>query len=273
MSLKHSKNLLDKINSLFQNISQDQQISSIERDLMLSYVRQFYDAILETGATPVNSKTETAREEVPVLKKPEPIAIQQQPERKPEIVQTTAPTPVMEQIFEPEDRDIFIPKEALHVQTTEPAPLMPEPIKPQVAEVDNDAVNEDFESIVQNAPRQPIQLEKMGARPLIKPTHERIDSSQLFEEKSSRELSDKLGELPIDDLKKGMSLNERIIFLNELFDGNINEFENAIHSLNVAAGFEGAKKLLMILATRFDWATKEKQAKTFIKLVKRRHSR
>jgi hypothetical protein len=46
-----------------------------------------------------------------------------------------------------------------------------------------------------------------------------------------------------------------------------------VHALNIASGFEGAKKLMIVLATRFDWATKEKQAKTFIKLVKRRHSR
>ena len=47
MSLQHSKNLLEKINSLYQNITLDGHISAIERDLMLSYVRQFYEAILE----------------------------------------------------------------------------------------------------------------------------------------------------------------------------------------------------------------------------------
>ena len=46
MKLKESKIILSKINLLFKNLMIDNKVSAIERDLMLSYVRQFYDEIL-----------------------------------------------------------------------------------------------------------------------------------------------------------------------------------------------------------------------------------
>ena len=48
MDLQHAKILLEKINALYKSISADEnRVSSIERDLMLSYIRQLYDSFLE----------------------------------------------------------------------------------------------------------------------------------------------------------------------------------------------------------------------------------
>ncbi len=247
MALQQSKNLLDKINSLYQNISLDGEISSIERDLMLSYVRQFYEAILaESNEKPV----------IPPAPKPVAVVVEAPPP-PPKVVEVPIvpqPAPVVVVVPPP------VPKPEPKIEMEIVAPK-PEPI------------------VVQTPPTQPIVIAKPApkapAQPksLIKPTVERVERTQLFEEKMSKELSDKLGEMPIDDIKKGMSLNERIIFLNELFDGKNNEFENAVTNLNNAPNFEDAQQQLMILATRFDWSSKEKQAKTFIRLVKRKHSR
>ncbi|MFZ4545391.1 MAG: hypothetical protein ACOYOA_15165 [Saprospiraceae bacterium] len=255
---------------MYHNISADAHISSIERDLMLSYVRQFYEEILETSAVliPVQPLSKEQPAAVPEFVHAEPTVRIPQPSPAPIIV--AEPTPPATVIIEPEETAIFIPKEAPIIPSQMEAPEL---MTAKVVEIAMETINEEVETIIHFTPKTSIQLEKNSSKPLIKPSHERVESNQLFEEKSGKELSDKLGELPIEDLKKGMSLNERIIFLNELFDGNLNEFENAVHALNIASSFEGAKKLMIVLATRFDWATKEKQAKTFIKLVKRRHSR
>jgi hypothetical protein len=248
MSLQISKNLLEKINSLYQNISLDGEISSIERDLMLSYTRQFYEAILAESST---------KPEIPAAPRvitPAPVVV--------EVVVPAPPPP-------PPVAEIKVvappapPAPRIEVEVVPPPP--PPAPRPAPVVVEQPIV----------APKpiidRPAPVRPTANKPLIKPTVERVDSNQLFEEKMSKELSDKLGELPIADIKKAMSLNERIIFVNELFDGNFTEFENALTNLNSVANFAEAKGLMEILATRFDWSSKEKQAKTFIKLVKRRH--
>ncbi len=253
MSLQISKNLLEKINSLYQNISLDGEISSIERDLMLSYTRQFYEAILAES----NTKPEIPA--APKVISPPPVVIEvvappAPPVVVPEVKIAPAPPPPIELVVTPPP-----------APRVEPAPPTPAP-KPAPVVIERPVIAPP--PIIERAAPT---VRPAIAKPLIKPTVERVDSNQLFEEKMSKELSDKLGELPIADIKKAMSLNERIIFVNELFDGNFTEFENALTNLNSVANFVEAKGLMEILATRFDWSSKEKQAKTFIKLVKRRH--
>ena len=276
MAMKESKKLLDKINSLFQQISAEEKVSRIERDLLLGYVREFYESLLESENKQPNadSISEVTPEETITKISDQPAEKVQTAQKqetnqevKPENKQPVAPEPAPAPVVETVKEEIFIPKTAKETPAAEPPAA-----EKETKTAESESSNDDFQAIIQSISKQAPLAAKTDQRPLIKPTGGRVDNNELFEEKSGRELSDKLGEMPIDDLKKGMSLNERIIFLNELFDGNINEFENALHSLNIAAGFEGAKKLLVILATRFDWSTKERQAKTFIKLVKRRHS-
>lgn len=255
MSLQHSKNLLEKINSLYQNITLDGHISAIERDLMLSYVRQFYEAILEESTEkyePPKTVTTSAQKTV-VEVPPVPTAAVVE-----EFVVTPPPTPVQEVIA-----PVVPPPPPPPVTVIEEKPVVVTP--PKAAPI--------YEApAIQKPIAPPTPKPAAATKPLIKPTTERVESDRLFEEKMSKELSDKLGEMPIDDIRKGMGLNERIIFLNELFDGNASEFDNALNNLNNAVGFEQAKQLMMILSHRFDWSSKEKHAKPFIRLVKRKHS-
>ena len=252
MSLQISKNLLEKINSLYQNISLDGEISSIERDLMLSYTRQFYEAILSESNT---------KPEIPVAPKvvtPPPVVI--------EVIAPTPPAaPVVAEVKTipvPPPIELVVTAPSAAREEVAPAPHTPKPAP---------VIVEQPISVPKPMIERPAVARPVTSKPLIKPSVERVESNQLFEEKMSKELSDKLGELPIADIKKAMSLNERIIFVNELFDGNFTEFENALTNLNSVNDFAEAKGLMEILATRFDWSSKEKQAKTLIKLVKRRY--
>jgi hypothetical protein len=260
MSLQISKNLLEKINSLYQNISLDGEISSIERDLMLSYTRQFYEAILAESST----KPETPA--APRVITPAPVVVDV-------VVPAPPPPPPVAEIKIAAPPTPPAPIELVVTPSPAPAPSIEVEVLPPPPPVPRSAPVVAEQPIVAPKPiiDRPAPVRPTANKPLIKPTVERVDSNQLFEEKMSKELSDKLGELPIADIKKAMSLNERIIFVNELFDGNFTEFENALTNLNSVANFAEAKGLMEILATRFDWSSKEKQAKTFIKLVKRRH--
>ncbi len=96
---------------------------------------------------------------------------------------------------------------------------------------------------------------------------------ELFKKDTVAELSDKLSSSPIKDLTKAMGINERIFTVNELFDGNQDEFNNLMVALNGLDNYDSAKAVLMkSAASKYDWDTpdKQKKAKTLIKLIQRR---
>ncbi len=251
MSLQQAKFLLNKINTLYNSVEIDGQVSSIERDLMLSYVRQFYEAFLSTEEAPapiVVPTPEPKPKEVIVVPPPAPIVVELEIETPPP---PPKPAPV---VIAP----IAIPTpQPVVMETPKPAPPPP-PVE----------IPKPLPQTVFPEPPRP----KTTQKPLIKPANERVDQSELFEEKLKKELSDKLGEMPIDDIRKAMGLNEKIIFLNDLFDSNQHEFDTAVNTLNSVGNYEAAKNHLALLASRFDWSSKEKQAKPFIRLVKRRYN-
>jgi len=70
MDLQQAKILLEKINSLYKGMSMDKNhVASIERDLMLSYIRQLYASFLDLEAL---SDQTTAASPPPVVKKQPP---------------------------------------------------------------------------------------------------------------------------------------------------------------------------------------------------------
>jgi len=106
---------------------------------------------------------------------------------------------------------------------------------------------------------------------------EEIDESmnELFDFEDSDDLSGKFASSPIADLKKAMGLNEKILTINELFNGNASEYEQTMADLNELKDFDEAKKMLVMgAATQYEWSTdnKKKKAIHFIKLIRRRYN-
>ncbi|MBT8190413.1 MAG: hypothetical protein KJO50_02120 [Bacteroidia bacterium] len=98
---------------------------------------------------------------------------------------------------------------------------------------------------------------------------------ELFKFEKVTELSDKLSQKPVPDLKKAMGINERIFTINELFGGDKDEFENLLTALNGLENFDQAKDVLMnSVAKKYLWQKEDKQnkARNFIKLVQRRYN-
>lgn len=96
----------------------------------------------------------------------------------------------------------------------------------------------------------------------------------LFEYKEAKELSEKLSESPIPDIKKALSLNDRLLIQRELFANDPAAFENALQQLNSLPGLEAAQQFLVQHCVYpYDWLSKNKieTAKWFIRMVRRRH--
>ena len=101
------------------------------------------------------------------------------------------------------------------------------------------------------------------------------DFNELFNHKEAKELSEKLGELPIKDLTKAMGLNEKIFTINELFAGDGKVFDIALKTLNTFHSFDQAKAYLSEnFIVQYNWTskTKKKKAINLIKLIRRRYN-
>jgi len=101
------------------------------------------------------------------------------------------------------------------------------------------------------------------------------DLEVLFQIKESTELSERLSQLPIDDIWAAMGLNERIFTQNELFGGQSEIFQSTVKELNRCETFEEARALLKEgPVVEFSWTAPDRKniAKNFIRLVKRKYT-
>jgi hypothetical protein len=126
----------------------------------------------------------------------------------------------------------------------EPEPQKPEPVK--VAE-----------PVASAAPRQDIPA----------------NLKHLFAFKEATELSEKLSERPVHDLTKALAINDRLLYMNELFGRDLNALNDTLGRLNQMSSMDEARGLIVQMAQRYDWGADEKEdtARDFIRLVRRKY--
>ena len=239
MDLQQAKVLINKINSLFKGMEGgNQEPSSIERDLMLSYVRALYEEFLNV------------RSDLPTEKKPIRSTETGSSEPAFEVIAPKAPKKVSK------PKIIEVPDSLKDLKPTPPPKPKAKP-KP-----------------VKKAPPKPVAKPEPQYQKAAAPTPEKAKKyNSLFEFKAAKELSEKLGERRIDDLTKSMAINDRLLYMNELFGKDFNSLNETLKVLNKYEDLDNAKGLLINLAERFDWLDEERVpiAQNFIKLVRRKY--
>ncbi|MEY4134835.1 MAG: hypothetical protein ACOYOO_00480 [Saprospiraceae bacterium] len=210
MDITNARTLIRKINSLFGGLEEESaQLSPIERDLMLSYLRQLYALFLE-GKNPQPARGPIPAAEAPRETKTAPLAPVVQPPPLPKVAKEESPAP----------------------------PVTPKP----------------------NTVQFPAGIPQGSL-------------DQLFALKKATELSERLGESPVGDLNTAMSINDRLLYVNELFGRDRSALDDSLTILNRFDSFSAAKNFLVSLAEQYQWAREERSevAQNFIKLVKRRY--
>jgi len=88
----------------------------------------------------------------------------------------------------------------------------------------------------------------------------------------SQTLADKLGKIPIENIITHLGINEKFLFINELFKADSELFKVSLQKINSLSSFEDAKSYLEeILKQKETWNLKNKTLKKFITLVERRY--
>jgi hypothetical protein len=237
MDIKNFNRKLHKISSLAENANDDNDLTALERDLLLSYIRDLYEIALD------HKVSEPARRE-----------------NKP-VVNPITDRPQVEQIQPVTPSVVHVVKEI--VVETPPQVVVAEE---QTARIEIQHIEP--EKIIEK-PIEVINTIKKAGKEII--SQEIMD--ELFAEERISDLSDKLSLSPIKDLTKSMGINEKIFTQQELFGNNQQQFITTLEKLNNCQNFTEAKQyLLENVINDFGWTSegKVKKAATFIKLVKRK---
>jgi hypothetical protein len=98
--------------------------------------------------------------------------------------------------------------------------------------------------------------------------NEKLQQSQ--QQKTS--LAEKLQKKPISDLKTAIGLNQKFLFMNDLFEGENAAYNEALNLLNNFSSMDDAKNYLLTLGTKYNWDLESDSVVQFTDLVERRYS-
>lgn len=232
MDKEKARILINKINALYKNIDANTPgVSPLERDLMLSYLRQFYETIALSKTQPKPAISEEKRESIP-------LNVASVDEK----VETSTLGSInaigISKIVEKE-----IPKEDLTIGNN----FVVEPIAPIPAEI-------------------------LPVTETVKPVYNG-DLNALFIWQEPSNLAERLASQPLSSLSPStFSMNEKLLYANDLFGKNNAEMEEAIKMLNNLPHFDQAKSFLIQLGEQYNWNKEEHKeaAKSFINTVRRR---
>ncbi|NNF36371.1 MAG: hypothetical protein HKN68_19870 [Saprospiraceae bacterium] len=236
MNIKKVRKQLKKINTLFSAIEEEGIANAIEKDLFKSYVLSLYEQVIVKA-----DKNEVIHQPKVVVKK------EKNSKKEPESIFTES---IEEKVAEKEPIEAIVEQEFKAVKNGAMAT--------GTAESVIDLAEKEVEEVVEKTPEPASDA--------------RYDV--LFQSDNSNELSNKLSKLPIADLNKAFGLNEKIFNINELFNGDTSNYQEAIDQLNGFNSIEEAKHYLVKdVVNQYDWLEdhKIKKAAQFIRVIHRRY--
>ncbi|MCW8896414.1 MAG: hypothetical protein OQJ96_03305 [Flavobacteriales bacterium] len=132
-------------------------------------------------------------------------------------------------------------------------------ITEQVAESETPAI-ETSDTIQQEVQGQPQEK-----------TEEKV-TTVAEDAKTNQEIAQKLSRTPIKSLKEAFSLNDRYLYANELFDKNMEAFNNLIKTIDESSNMSEAHEKLITAKTQYNWDEENNLYVEFSILVERRFS-
>ncbi|GDX45197.1 hypothetical protein LBMAG24_05240 [Bacteroidota bacterium] len=242
MDKEKARVLIHKINALYKNIDANTPgVSPLERDLMLSYLRQFYETIaLSQSQNKAPVKEVQPEKEVKHIKEVEPIK-EVQPEKEIQRVKEVQPDREMQPLNEVKRETGLLGRER-GVANFELEKKIVEPVAPEIT------------------PQPAEPLSDSGLAHLF-----------IWQEPSN--LAERLASQAITNLSfSTFSMNERLLYTNDLFGKNSAEMEEAVKMINNFTHFDQAKVFLLNIGRQHDWHKEERKeaAKSFINTVRRR---
>ncbi len=272
-----SKNILkNQIISLLEEIVEQSktinayegQIPQIELDIVMANIRELYTAYhklneINNSYTKHVDKSNQSYEKEEIKEEEVPLAEQQELSPQEEAKEATEKTP-------PKQEDFQEPQQEEKEEVTEEA---------KKEEVAKEAPKE--ETII---PKAEVLKEKQGAQPslglfaeektigdkFMEENEKASINEKIQKEKTDYSIGARMQESAINDLRSAIGLNEKFLFINELFKGNHDAYHATIDELNALQNKEQAFAVLEKKAAENDWQNNKEIKTKFYHLVERR---
>ncbi len=141
-------------------------------------------------------------------------------------------------------------------------------------------VEEDSVSILQKNGQLDMLFDPMKEIPTLSHQPKEINDAGVLEtslndrlKQIKPEIVERLKETPVKDLRKAVGINDRFLFINELFRGDENMYERCIKTINSFSIYPEAEYwITRELKVKLGWANDNVTVQLFDQLVKRRFS-
>ncbi|HSG68160.1 MAG TPA: hypothetical protein VK994_05590 [Bacteroidales bacterium] len=265
--------------------SKPEGVHEIDIDVMADKLKALYGMVLELET---ESSVQEITDDQPALK----TAPLPDPEPVPEPIMEAEPEPGPEPLPdpEPEPQDQQLPKAemAMPIQAegepetaTEIDPIteqLPEPIPEPKMDPEPEAVADPEPDIepepITEIPRgiKPLkddQEEKEMPRP--KTTADLFTGAttiaESFQAKEDRSIAARVVPQAVDDLKRAIGINDKFLFINELFKGNPGDYNEAIEKLNTSGAIDAAEKAINHYRIHYEWGEQSEAYHRLKKIV------
>jgi len=233
-------------------------VSELDVYVLMNRTRQIYELVcsVETAGT---ANTVGSREAA----KPEEKAVKRKAETK-------KPEPVEVDFVKNEEPFLDMEPAAEPVEVVE---AKPEPKKKEEVDIVHEiAKPEPAPQKQTDEPKETVKKTPRKVEPQVaiaqQPDHLTIADKMAQHEDDS--LAARLQRKSINDLKAAIGINEKFLFVNELFAGSMEKYNKSINLLNEVSTLEGAKVCLDELKIELQWSSNSEAYNKLKELVVRR---
>lgn len=170
----------------------------------------------------------------------------------------------------PADKIEIVEKKLEYTEPVIEKILVNEPITPKI-------ISEKEKLKIEIQKEEPIIQNIVQSQPekFLKKENEII--ADMFENKRSvnekiatnkKDLATKFKDNPIKDINSAIGLNDKFLFIRELFDNNSDKFTSSIDKLN---NFENLDQAMQYINTEFKWNNENPVSNKFLELIYRRY--
>lgn len=248
---KEIATLINSIKEHSDTIGDKEHIPQLELELILHKIEKLYQKSIVYNHLNSEEKPEERKPLTGVVTAPPAAEPSKTLLPEPELPKTEVPVTLVPETEPP---------------VSEPSKKMPVPdeIKPEEPKKEIPAA--EIKPEVKTPELKPVDLFGAELPPAAEKPKEK--KSEKKEDKSVH----KLQLLPLSDLRNGIGINDKFQYSNELFGGEMKEYEIAVQQLNTSETLESATAYFNSLQQLYNWDPESETVQRLQKLVQRRYS-
>ncbi|MBN2616202.1 MAG: hypothetical protein JXR71_10970 [Bacteroidales bacterium] len=272
-SLKNIEATTEALLTFIRKIKELDSVTAADRDLLLQEARNLYGQLLLLEPSPLEVKETMEVPEKPVVEETPEV-----PEEEPTEPEPAAETFVEEEIETPTEQEV---PETVEEET------VPESMEPEILEEDVVAAPEPEETPEPAAPVSETENETEEGVPepvgVQEESKEIKTTLDLFSDASENSLGSafashqqqRVGEVVkgrIADLREAIGINDKFLFINELFNGDMSRYNKVLDELNQFSGLPGSLTYLSELSVQFNWHKDQTAYQRFEEVLQKKFS-